>query len=125
MGIGFHRGDQPDLIWALSVDFGSYRYFTKWVEAIPTRLENENVVIQFLEMNILSHFSCPKKIIIDNAPAFKLKKMLAFCENYNITLGHSTAYYSQVNGLVESSNKILVSIIKKLLLENKKACPTR
>jgi hypothetical protein len=47
--------------------------------------------------------------------------MEKFCSDYNITLGHSTSYYPQGNGLDESSNKILVRIIKKLLQENKKA----
>ena len=44
--------------------------------------------------------------------------MQNFCENYNVILSHSTPYYPQGNGLVESSNKSLVRIIKKLL--NKK-----
>ena len=43
-----------------------------------------------------------------------------FCHKYHITLGHSTTYYHQVNGLDESSNKSLVNIIKKLLEDNKK-----
>jgi hypothetical protein len=34
---------------------------------------------------------------------------------------HSTSYYPQGNGLVESSNKSLTIIIKKLLQDNKKA----
>jgi hypothetical protein len=34
---------------------------------------------------------------------------------------HSIAYYPQGNGLAESSNKILMNIIKKTLIENKKA----
>jgi len=41
--------------------------------------------------------------------------------DYNITLGHYTSYYPQGNELAESSNKILVRIMKKLLQENKKA----
>lgn len=96
-------------------------YFTKWVKVIPTKFANENVVIEFLESNILSHFGCPRKIITDNAPDFKSKKMVASCEKYNITLGNSIPYYPQGNGLVKSSNKSLVSIIKKLLQENKKS----
>ena len=35
------------------------------------------------------------------------------------------AYYPQGNGLAESSNKILVRIIKKLLEDNKKAWHTK
>jgi transposase InsO family protein len=79
------------------------------------------VIIQFLETNILSRFGCPIKIIIDNATTFKSKKMEKFCKNYNITLGHSTTYYPQGDILVESSNKILTSIIKRITQDNKKA----
>ena len=46
--------------------------------------------------------------------------MVEFCNKYHITLGHSTAYHPQGNGLAESSNKSLVNIIKKLLEINKK-----
>eukprot|EP00253_Pinus_taeda_P026706 PITA_26706 len=94
-------------------------YFTKWIEAIPCRQANDSTIIQFLESNILSRFGCPEKIITDNATAFKSKKMINFCHKYHITLGHSTAYYPQGNGLAESSNKSLINIIKKLLEENK------
>jgi transposase InsO family protein len=80
------------------------------------------VIIKVLETNILSRFGCLGKIIIDNATTFKSKKMVEFCGKYQITLGHSTAYYPQGNGLAESSNKIPVNIfIKNLLQDNKKS----
>ena len=94
-------------------------YFTKWIEAIPTRQATDSVIISFIESNILSRFECPHKIITDNAATFKSKKMISFCHKYHITLGHSTAYYPQGNGLAESSNKSLINIIKKLLQDNK------
>jgi transposase InsO family protein len=87
-------------------------YFTKWIEAIPTKQDTNAVIIQFLETNIFSRFGCPVKIIIDNAVAFKSKRMEKFCHDYNITLGNSTAYYPQGNGLAESLNKSLTRIIK-------------
>jgi len=61
----------------------------------------------------MSHFGCPQKIIMDNAAAFKSKSMIEFYYKYNISLGHSTAYYPQGNGL--ASNKSLVNIIRKNL----------
>lgn len=79
------------------------------------------MIIQFLEENILSRFGVPRKIITDNAAAFKSKKMVDFYDKYDIRLGHSTAYYPQGNGLAKSSNKILMRITKKLLQQNKKA----
>jgi len=95
-------------------------YFTKWIEAIPCRQANDSTIIQFLETNILSRFGYLEKIITDNTTAFKSKKMISFCHKFHITLGHSTAYYPQGNGLAESSNKSLINIIKKILEENKK-----
>jgi len=95
-------------------------YFTKWIEAIPCRQANDSTIIQFLETNILSRFGYPYKIIADNAATFKSKRTINFCHKYHITLGHSTAYYPQGNGLAESSNKSLINIIKKVLEENKK-----
>jgi hypothetical protein len=47
--------------------------------------------------------------------------MVIFFQNYNIALVHSTTYYPQGNGLSESSNKSLITIIKKVLSENKKS----
>eukprot|EP00253_Pinus_taeda_P009402 PITA_09402 len=96
-------------------------YFTKWIEAIPTRQATDSVIISFLENNILSRFGCPSKLITDNAAAFKSKRLVDFCHKYNISVGHSTAYHPQGNGLAESSNKSLVNIIKKMLEINKKS----
>jgi len=81
----------------------------------------DTVIISFLENNILSRFGCPNKLITDNATAFKSKRMVEFCHKYYIILGHSITYHLQGNGLVESSNKSLVNIIKKLLEINKKS----
>ena len=47
--------------------------------------------------------------------------MVEFCNKYHITLGHSTTYHPQGNGLAESSKKSFVNIIKTLLEINKKS----
>ncbi len=96
-------------------------YFTKWIEAAPTQNATDKVMINFLLENIFSRFGCPRKIITDNAVAFKSELMKFFCKDYNVVLAHSTPYYPQGNGLAESSNKILVRILTKLLEKNKKA----
>ena len=83
-------------------------FFTKWVEAIPTRNATDKVIMEFIEENILSRFGCPQKLVIDNAKDFKSKAMQAFCERNRIILKHSTPYYPQGNGLVESSNKNII-----------------
>jgi hypothetical protein len=68
-------------------------YFTKWIEVIPTRQPIDTVIIEFLFDNIISMFGCPRKIITNNAQAFKSNKMIKFCSDYNIILAHSIVYY--------------------------------
>jgi hypothetical protein len=96
-------------------------YFTKWIEAIPTRNATHQVVMKFLYENILSRFGFPKRIVIDNATTFKADALVDMCKSMGIQLVHSTPYYPQGNGLAESSNKSLIKIIRNLLEENQKS----
>ena len=95
-------------------------YFPKWVEEIPTKKVNDQVVMKFLEENIFSRFGCLVKIVTDNAQVFNYAHFIIFCQKYNVILSHSTSYYPQGNGLAESSNKTLVRILKKKITENQK-----
>ena len=68
-------------------------YFTKWIEAILTRRATEEVIMDFLENNILARFSSLKRIVTHNAPPFKSRKMINFFHKYHISLNHSMTYY--------------------------------
>ncbi|XP_057830370.2 uncharacterized protein LOC131041346 [Cryptomeria japonica] len=96
-------------------------YFTKWVEAIPTRQATSKVVTKFLLENILTIFGVLQKIVVDNGMCFRSKEFSNFCENYGITLSYSSPYHPQGNGQVESRNKNLLKIIRRILGDNKKA----
>ena len=91
------------------------------MEVVPTKNATNKVVIKFLEENSFARFGCPRKIMTCNAQAFKSDAMVDFSDKYNIKLEHSTPYYPHGNGLDESSNKSLIRIIKKLLLNNRKS----
>eukprot|EP00253_Pinus_taeda_P004647 PITA_04647 len=95
-------------------------YFTKWVEVIPTKRANDQIVMKFLEENIFSRFGFPIKIITDNTQVFNSSKFIAFCQKYNVILSHSIAYHMQGKGLAESTNKTLMKILKKTIVENQK-----
>ena len=45
-------------------------YVSKWAEAIPTRTNDNQVVIKFLRENIISRFGAPRAIISDNGSHF-------------------------------------------------------
>eukprot|EP00253_Pinus_taeda_P013610 PITA_13610 len=77
--------------------------------------------MKFLTENIFTRFGCPHKLVTNNATAFREKELVDMCDLMGIKLMHSTSYYPQGNGLVESSNKSLIRIIKKLLEDNKRS----
>lgn len=79
-------------------------YFTKWIEAIPTKKADRQVVMKFLTENIFTRFGCPTKLVTDNATAFRAKELVDMCESMGIKLVLSTSYYRQGNVLAESSN---------------------
>jgi transposase InsO family protein len=95
-------------------------YFTKWIEAAPTMSDSHKVIISFLK-DIIAIFGCPSRIVTDNAASFKSEPLVKFCEQFEISLIHSTPYYPEGNGLEESSNKSLIKLIKRLLEDNKRA----
>ena len=47
-------------------------YVSKWVEAIPTRMNDYKVVVKFLKENIFSRFSTPSSVIMGLISAPKL-----------------------------------------------------
>lgn len=96
-------------------------YFTKWVEAIPTRQDTSNVVTNFLMDNIITRFGTPVRIITDNGMCFRSNEFKSFCDRFGITISYATPYHPQANGQAESSNKSLLKIIKRMLENNKKA----
>jgi hypothetical protein len=95
-------------------------YFTKWIEAAPTRSASHKIIISFLE-DIIARFGCPSRIFTNNDPYFNFEPLVKFYERFDISLIHSTPYYPQGNGLAESSNKSLIKLIKILLEDNKRA----
>jgi transposase InsO family protein len=77
--------------------------------------------MDFLKERIITRFDVPAKITTDNAKAFSSTELSSFCFKYGIVLSHSSNYYPQGNGLVESNNKNLMNILKKTVGDNKRS----
>lgn len=45
-------------------------YVSKWVEAVPCKTNDHNIVVKFLKENIFSRFGTPRTIISDNGTHF-------------------------------------------------------
>ena len=90
-------------------------YFTKWAEVVPLKHSQDEKVFSFLENNIFSRFGLPLEIIIDNGPSFISAKLTQLLAKLRVKHFTSSAYYPQGNGQVESTNKNLVIIVKRLI----------
>ena len=59
---------------------------------------------------------------MNQGSSFISKEVRVFVESYKIKLLNSSPYYAQTNGQAESSNKILIKLIKKKILRGGMKC---
>jgi hypothetical protein len=59
-------------------------------------------------------------LVFDNAKYFSSLKIVEFALKYNINIKYLANYYPQGNGVAESTNKNLIQIIKKTVVENQR-----
>ena len=93
-------------------------YFTRWVESIPLWKINEDAVIDFLQEHIMTRFGVPIFLVFDNASYFSSIKLTKFTNEKGMKLHYSANYYPQGNDLAESTNKNIIRILKKNIIEN-------
>jgi transposase InsO family protein len=70
------------------------------------------------EEHIIHRFGIPQTLTTDQGSSFMSHQVRDFPESLKMKLLSSLPYYSQANGQAESSNKILVKLIKKKIEEN-------
>ena len=91
------------------------------MEAVPLRKVNEDVVINFLQENvIIIRFGVPISLVFYNASYLPSIKLTEFSYEKGIKMHYSTNYYPQGNGLAESTNKNLIRILKKTVIESQR-----
>ena len=77
----------------------------KWVEVMPTKTNDNKLVVKFLKENIFSHFGTPRAIISDNLSYFCNRAFETLMRKYSITHKLSTPYHPQTRGQVEVTNR--------------------
>jgi hypothetical protein len=93
-------------------------YFTKWVEAMPTFLNDGHTVALFLFNHIITHFCVPRTIFTDHGAHFKNQMMSELHVKLGFRHENSSPYYPQANGQVEAINKVLKTMIQHMVGEN-------
>ena len=74
-------------------------YFTKWVEAIPLKIDKSEAIIEFIDQFIITRFGLPNALMFDNASYFSGNSMTEFFLKIGFKLKYSANYYPQGNGL--------------------------
>ena len=75
-------------------------------------------MIQFIKEQIIHRFGIPQSITTDQDTMFIGDAMTYFAKDYGIQLIKSTPFYSQANGQAKAFNKMLISILEKMLEDN-------
>ena len=95
-------------------------YVSKWVEAIPTRTDDANVVHSFVRNNIICRFGAPRAIISDQGSHFCNKRIDGLMRKYGIIHKVATAYHPQTNGQAEVSNREIKHVLERIVKPNRK-----
>ncbi|XP_040372982.1 uncharacterized protein LOC112194544 [Rosa chinensis] len=93
-------------------------FFTKWVEAEPLKEASGGTLRQFLFRNIICRFGIPEVFVSDRGAAFMGGEVDKLAKEWGIQFVHSSPYYAQSNGQAEASNKIIITLLKKMLEAN-------
>jgi transposase InsO family protein len=92
-------------------------YFSKWTEVVPLKDMTHKEVISFVLEQIIHRFGFPQTLMTNQGALFMSHQFKEFASSLRIKLLNSSPYYAQANEQVESSNKILIRLIKKKIEE--------
>ena len=95
------------------------KYFSKWVEAEAFSSIKDKDVVQFVWKNIICQFGIPQSIVTNNRPQFDSRVYKNFSNELKVKNLYSTPWYPQSNGQAKSSNKTLLTTLKKRLHSTK------
>ena len=74
-------------------------------------------MVDFVREHIVYHFGIPQTITTDQGTMFTSEEFRDFATSMRIKLLNSSPYYAQANSQAETSNQILIKLIKKKIKE--------
>ncbi|KAK6149564.1 hypothetical protein DH2020_017089 [Rehmannia glutinosa] len=95
-------------------------YVSRWVETIPSKTNDAQIVMKFLKKNIFTRFGTPRALISDGGSHFVNKLMSNLLEKYGVKHKVALAYHPQANGQAEVANREIKQILEKTVNINRK-----
>ncbi|XP_015960389.1 uncharacterized protein LOC107484289 [Arachis duranensis] len=99
--------------------------FSKWLEAIPTHTDDANVVVSFVQNNIIFRFGSLRAIVSDQGSHFCDKRMSALMKKHGIIHKVATTYHPQTNCQAKVSNREIKRILKKIVKPHRRNWSSR
>ena len=90
-------------------------YAIKWVKDKATVKNDAHTTAKFLYENIFTRYGLPIEIVSDRGTHFLNEMIEYLLEEFMVIHKNSAPYHSQANGQAESTNKILCTVLKKLV----------
>jgi hypothetical protein len=99
-------------------------YFTKWAEVMLTFDNTGKMTTLFIFNHVIAHFCVPQAIVNDHGSHFRNFMMSKLTENLGLRHDNSTPYYPQANDQVEAINKVLITMLRRMIGIHKTCCHT-
>lgn len=93
-------------------------YFTKWAESMPTSNNDGRTAALFILNHVIARFGVPKTLVTDHCSNFQNHMMAELALMLGFKHEHSTPYYPQANGQVETVNKVLNTMLQRKVHQN-------
>ncbi|MCO5567278.1 hypothetical protein L7F22_020968 [Adiantum nelumboides] len=90
-------------------------YSTKWAEARATRKYDARTTAAFLYENVFTRYGLPIEIVSDKRTHFLNEIIEYLLSDFMVIHNKSAPYHPQVNGQAEHTNKILSSVLTKVV----------
>ena len=94
-------------------------YFTKWVEATSFATVTMNILVRFIQHNLICRYGVPERIITDNGTNLNNTMITELCKQFKIHHHNSSPYRPKMNGAVEAANKNIKKIVQKMTVTYK------
>ena len=94
-------------------------YVMKWVEAKATQKNDAHTIAKFLYEYVFTRYRLPIEIVSDRGSYFLNEVVENLLSEFMVIHKKSAPYHPQANGQAESTNKILCTILTKIVSQTK------
>ena len=93
-------------------------YFTKWPEAIALKSVDSNIVIDWLNSEIIPRYGVFSELVTDQGVQFICEKFKDYCKSLGVKKRPTTPFHAQSDGMVEKFNRTFLNMARNYVNEN-------